>query len=383
MKNSILTINSGETSIKFSLYESGTPLTQVFYGAIESNGTKEKKLYFTESGSLQKKTVDINASDQDDVINFLMNWLALQEGFDSVKATGHRVAHGDHQKNSALVTPALLYELKKSCTVDSVHLHAEIALIEIFMARYPAIIQIACFETPLHGYRSQADSISECHPTLSFLQCYGFHGFSFEYLLEELYRVAGNKAAQGRIILIHLGNRKSLAAFKNGKSIDESVDFTAPGDLTDERQNSPLTFIRSKHINNASWWFATQSLADAVIAGTAAKTPGSIQVQNAKEHHAEDMEGFCYETRKWIGSFAAALGGIDTLVFTGGMGEHAPDVRSEICDSLAFLGIELDEVKNMNNENLVSADTSSVTVRIVQTNEEIMIARQVAGILHF
>jgi acetate kinase len=385
MKDSILTINGGASTIKFSLYETGTSLTQLFYGEIESIGSKESKLYFTKTASQQKNTVDMKAGDRDTAVSFLMNWLEEQQGFDSVKAMGHRVVHGIKYKDPELITPALLDELKKTGPGQPGYSEVEIELIEIFTMRYPAVVQIACFDNSfpasIQAVRNRADGIPLCSATV--LESYGFHGFSFEYLLEELDRVAGSEAAQGKVILAHLGNRKSLAAFKNGRSIDSSIDFTIPDTLTERKRDPLFSLAHAEKITAEKCGPVNIDTVAPGISATSHEISGSMNGQHAADLYEEEIETFCYETRKWIGSFSAVLGGLDTLVFTGGIGEHAPDVRSQVCDTLGFLGIELDEIKNMNNECVVSAQASTVTVRIIKTNEELMIARLVCNVLNY
>jgi len=385
MKNSILTINSGASSIKFSLYETGTSLTQLFYGELESTDSRETNLHFTQTTTQQKNCIRMKAVDRDTAVNFLISWLEEQHGFNSVKAIGHRVAQEMKYRNPELITPALLNELKKTGSCDCEHLPQEIYLMELFGKRYPALVHIACFDNlfpaSIQTAANRQHNISLYNATV--LQRYGFHGFSFEYLLEELHRVAGSKAAQGKVILAHLDSSKSLAAFNYGKSIDISPDFKLPPISIVDTRSTSFSLAQAEKIAAEKCSPINKNFVVPVISEIESEVAGAPSVQSAKQLNEEDIEAFCYETRKWIGSFAASMGGLDTLVFTGRMGEHAPDVRSQVCDSLGFLGIELDEIKNMNNESVVSAKQSTVTVRIIKTNEELMIAKLVSALLNF
>lgn len=386
MKNSILTINSGGSTIKFSLYETAMPLAQLFYGEINSIGTKETKFYWTDSVTHQKQSIEMNAGNQSDAANFLILWLEEQHVFDCVKVTGHRLAHTRNYKDPELVTPALLDDLKRTDPDNSKNLVNEIALVEIFGRRFPAIVQIACFDT---SFFTSNHASSKTFPALQFynestLQDYGFHSLSFEFLLEELGLLAGNKVDDGRVILLHLGQRKSLAAFKNGESIDSFIDFAPAEELLRSNRNEvwSLSAAQKDGAGEYEHLFGRHSVGadtpEEVSGVFGLKYPGHNGADKEKE-----MESFCCETRKWIGSFAAEMGGLDTLVFAGGLGEHAPDVRSGICDNLGFLGVELDEIKNMNNDYIVSVAAAAVTVRIIKTNEELMIARLVMGVLNY
>jgi acetate kinase len=222
------------------------------------------------------------------------------------------------------------------------------------------------------------------------IQRYGFHGLSYAYLMEELNRLAGEEKAKGKIILAHLGSGASLAAVIDGKSVDTSMGFTPTsglpmgtrtGDLDPGVAWYLMQFEKStpKHfshlINHESGLLG--------ISETNSDMRELMKIEDTDERAAEAIELFCYQTKKWIGSFAAVLGGLDVLVFSGGIGEHSPEVRSKICDNLDFLGIELDEIKNMNNHPVISTDRSKVKVRVIKTNEEVMIAKMTCDVLNY
>ena len=217
---------------------------------------------------------------------------------------------------------------------------------------------------------------------------YGFHGLSYSFLMQELARVAGAEASLGRVILAHLGNGASLAAVRDGKSIDTSMGFTPAsglpmgtrsGDLDpgvawylmDAGKLTPAEF--SHLVNHESGLIG--------ISETSSDMRDLLQRQTSDPRAALAVELFCYQTRKWIGAFAAVLGGCDTLVFSGGIGENAGEVRTRVCHGLEFLGIELDRARNAVNSPLISSDASRVAVRVISTDEETMIAREVARIL--
>jgi acetate kinase len=387
----ILAINGGSSSIKFALFKTGNSLKQLFNGAIENIGTQKATLNFSNTIDQQKNSIDIEAADHDQAANHLIEWLEKQEHFDSIKAIGHRIVHGMDHTEPEPVTDDLLNELKKISAFDPEHLPEEIKLIEVFKKRHPAIKQIACFDTSFHTSMPVVAKLLSI-PRRYFemgIQRYGFHGLSYAYLVEELKRVAGEEAAKGKIILAHLGSGASLAAVKHGKSLDTSMGFTPtsglpmgtrtgdldPGVAWYLMQCEKLGPKKFNHlINHESGLLG--------ISETNSDMRELMKIEDTDHRAKEAIELFCYQTKKWIGSFTTVLGGLDTLVFSGGIGEHSPEVRSKICDNLEFLGLELDEIKNINNEAIISTEKSKVKVRVITTNEDVMIARLVNDILN-
>ena len=388
----ILTINGGSSSIKFALFKEGNSLEQLLNGEIENIGTKEATLNFTSAKNQQKNSFDIEAADHDKAANHLIEWLEKQEHFDLVKAIGHRIVHGMKHTEPELITVDLLNELKKISAFDPEHLPEEIKLIEVFKRRYPELKQIACFDTSFHTSMpvvAKLLTIPRRYYEMG-IQRYGFHGISYAYLMHELKRVAGEETAKGKIILAHLGSGASLAAVKDGKSIDTSMGFTPtsglpmgtrtgdldPGVAWYLMQHEKLTPKEFNHLINQ----------ESGLLGISEKSSDMrelMKIEDTDNRAKEAIELFCYQTKKWIGSYAAALGGLDILVFSGGIGEHSPEVRSKICDNLEFLGIELDEIKNMNNEPVISTEISKVKVHVIKTNEELMIAKMVCDVLNY
>lgn len=384
--SNILTINGGSSSIKFSIYKSRGPLERVLYGEIEKIETKEAKFNITTAQSPQKNSTDITANNHDDAINHLVDWLEKQQYFNSVSAIGHRIVHGMQHTEAEIITDKLLNELKKISDFDPEHLPEEIKLIEIFKKRYPEIKQIACFDTSFHTSMpviAKLLSIPRRYYEMG-IRRYGFHGLSYAYLMEELMRTEKIDAKKNKIILAHLGNGASLAAVKDGKSIDTSMGFTPTSGL-------PMG-TRTGDLDPGVAWYLMQhekitpkKFRDLInhesgligISETSSDMRELLDLKDTDSRAAESVEFFCYQTKKWIGSFTVALEGLDILVFSGGIGEHSPQIRSKICDGLEFMGIELDEVHNMNNEKLISSDKSKIKVYVIPTNEELMIAKLV------
>ncbi len=388
----ILAINGGSSSIKFALFKTGNSLEQLFNGEIENIGTKKAKLHFNNAVDQQKNSIDFEAADHDEAANHLIDWLEKQAHFASVKAIGHRIVHGMKHTKPELINDELLSELKKISAFDPEHLPEEIKLIEIFSKRYPSLKQVACFDTSFHTSMPTAAkllSIPRRYYEMG-IQRYGFHGLSYAYLLEELKRVAGEETAKGKIILTHLGSGASLAAVKDGKSMDTSMGFTPTSGLPMGTRTGDLDpgvawyLMQFEKLNPKQFSHLINHESGLLgISETNADMRELMKIEDTDNRAKEAIELFCYQTKKWIGSFAAALGGLDVLVFSGGIGEHSPEVRSKICDNLEFLGIELDEIKNMNNEDVISMEKSRVCVRVIKTNEELMIAKMVWDVLNY
>lgn len=386
----VLTINGGSSSLKFALYPMVEPLKRSLHGMVDRIGRPGTKVTFSDPARNQQDSRSIEVSDHASAADFVIDWLEKKIGFASVRAVGHRIVHGMNYSEPERVTQELLDELHRIRPYDPDHLPAEIALIEAFRRRDSKLPQVACFDTAFHRTMPRVAKLLPIPRRFdrAGVQRYGFHGLSYAYLTEELERVAGAKAAKGRVILAHLGNGASLAAVQGGKSIDTSMGFTPaagipmgtrPGDLDPgvawymmRTENlTPKQF--NNLINHESGMLG--------VSGTSSDMRDLIGRQASDIRAAEAVELFCYQTRKWIGAFAAVLGGLETLVFSGGIGENAAEVRARICSGLGFLGIELDQARNAGNSPVISAEASPSTVRVIRTDEELMIARAVCRLL--
>ena len=275
-------------------------------------------------------------------------------------------------------------------SVDPDHLPREIELIETFRQRHPKLPQVACFDTAFHQTMPRVAKLLPIPRRFDAkgVQRYGFHGLSYAYLMEELARLGDPAATNGRVILAHLGNGASLAAVRDGKSIDTSMSFTPTAGLVMSTRSGDLDpglapyLARTEQMTTEQFYKMVNH-----ESGLLGVSETSSDMRDLLAHEADDVRAaeavalFCYQAKKWIGSFAAALGGLDTLVFAGGIGENAPLVRARICDGLGFLGIEIEERRNAASEGVISTNASRATVRVIRTDEDLMIARSVRGIL--
>jgi acetate kinase len=388
--HSVLTINGGSSSIKFALYDAVKPLQRGLYGKIDRIGLSGTNLTFTEPTKKRPQRRKLAAADHKSAANALIDWFEKQNDYKSVKAVGHRVVHGIKHTEPELVTRELLDELHRISPNDPDHLPREIELIETFRQRHPKLPQVACFDTAFHQTMPRVARLLPIPRRLDAkgIQRYGFHGLSYAYLMEELARLGDPAATKGRVILAHLGNGASLAAVRDGKSMDTSMGFTPTGGLVMSTRSGDLDpglapyLARTEQMSTKQFYEMVNHKSGLLgISETSSDMRDLCASEVTDVRAAEAIALFCYQAKKWIGSFAAALGGLDTLVFAGGIGENAPVVRARICERLNFLGIELNPINNAENASVISAEIGRVTVRVIRTDEELMIARSVCRIL--
>lgn len=385
----VLTINGGSSSIRFAVYEAGGTMRRRLAGKIDRIGLKGTKLTVDEpKGQLALPRFPVRTDDPT-AVGILLDWLEAQPVFASVKAVGHRVVHGMRHSAPERVTRRLLAELHRITPFDPEHLPREIALIEALARRHPKLRQVACFDTAFH---CTLPRVAKRLPiprryAAKGVERYGFHGLSYAYLMEELRRL-DPMAAKGRVILAHLGNGASLAAVRDGKSIDTSMGFTSTAGLVMSTRTGDLDpgvgyyLARTERMTAPQFQHMVNRESGLLgVSGTSSDLRDLCAIEATDVRAAEAIELFCYQAKKWIGSFAAALGGVDTLVFAAGIGENAPDIRARICDGLGFLGITIDGKRNAKNAPVISRAAGRVKVRVIRTDEEIMIARSVSRLL--
>jgi acetate kinase len=387
----LLTVNGGSSSVKFAVFEAGAGLGRVVAGSIQGVGLA--RATFQAAGARDGDTFrrEIVVPDHVTAVGVLAQWLETRLRPGDLVAIGHRVVHGGPRYSAPQrITPALVEELHRLSPFDPEHLPEEILLTEIFHRRYPALPQVACFDTAFHHDLprvAQLFAIPRRYYSRG-VRRYGFHGLSYSYLMEELARVAGAAAARGRVVLAHLGNGASLAAVRDGKPMDTTMGLTPASGV-------PMS-TRAGDLDPGLVWYLSRTEAvdakqfnaminfESGLLGVSETTSDMRELlqRAATDERAADAVGlFCYQLKKWIGALAAVLGGIDTLVFSGGIGERSPDVRARACEGLAFLGLTLDARRNADGAAVISAPESRVTVRVMHTDEELVIAHTVCRVL--
>src|ERR1039457_6535113 len=368
----ILTINGGSSSIKFAHYGASEPLKRGLHGKIDRIGLSGTNMTFHDADGKPQASRQLAAADHKSAANSLLDWLETQPDFASVKSVGHRVVHGMKHTEPELVTQELLDELHRIAPYDPDHLPREIELIEAFGQRHPKLPQLACFDTAFHQTMPRVAKLLPIPRRFDAkgVQRYGFHGLSYAYLMEELTRLGDPAAKTGRVILAHLGNGASLAAVRDGKSMDTIMGFTPTAGLVMSTRSGDLDpglapyLARTEKMTTPQFYKMANHESGLRGVSEATSDMRDLLAQEASDlRAAEAVALFCYQAKKWIGSFAAALGGFDTLVFAGGIGENCPSIRARICEGLDFLGIKLNGSRNAANAAVISADTSPVTVR--------------------
>jgi acetate kinase len=375
----VLCVNSGSSSLKLALYEDEAPIAS---SAVEGIGLGEGRLTVRDGSARILRDEPGTFHDAGAALRSALG----AARFPAPDAAGHRIVHGgaDHTAPER-VTPQLLAALRTLVPLAPLHLPAALNSIDAVSAHFPGLPQIACFDTAFHR---RMPAVAQRLPLprelrAKGIQRYGFHGLSYEYVVATL-----GAATLGRAVIAHLGNGASLAAVRDGLSVDTTMGFTPTGGLMMGTRSGDLDPGVLVHLL-AHEGFDAGAIARLVdhesgLLGVSGKTSDMkvlLETRAAEPHAAEAVELFCYVLRKHIGAFAAVLGGIDTLVFTGGIGERAAPVREETCRGLEHLGIQVDRDRNARHDPIISAPGSACAVRVVRTDEDLMIARHTRALV--
>lgn len=387
----ILAVNGGSSSIKFALYDTDEKLLS---GKIERIGQGNALLTYMDGrrGGHDRKTEQVSVEAPDLAAGglFLLGWLEKRGDVFPLVAVGHRVVHGGSRTGATVVDDRLLNELEELVAYDPDHLPGEIGLMRLIGQQYAGLMQVACFDTAFH---TTLPAVARLLPiprryAQQGIRRYGFHGLSYAYVLTELMRVAGPGPAMGRVIVAHLGSGASLAAIRDGVSIDTTMGFTPaggvvmgtrPGDLDpgvlwailDRERYSPEQF--DHFINHECGLLG--------VSETSSDMQELLVLESSDSRAADAVALFCYEVRKAIGALSAVLGGLDVLVFTGGIGERSSVIRSRICAGLEYLGIDIDQRANAGDKPVLSTEGARTRVYAIPTDEEWMIAQIVNQLL--
>ena len=391
MKNGVLTINAGSSSLKFALFRDGESAQRELEGRFERIGLKEGRLSIKGSHGNKTEERAFGAKSHAVCATFLERMLTERSYVKEIIAIAHRIVHGGPRyQEPQLIDGAMLKELKRIRSFDPDHLPAELALVEFFRKQYPRTPQVACFDTAFHN-RMPRSAKSLPIPRRyegKGVRRYGFHGLSYAYLMQELERLAGPQAAKGRVILAHLGNGASMAAVRAGQPTDTTMGFTPAGGLVMSTRSGDLDpglveyFTRTERMSAAKFNEMVNKKSGLLgISETSSDVRDLLKKEKNDLRASEALAIFCYQARKWIGAFSAALGGLDTLVFSGGIGENSIPIRARICEGLAYLGIEIDQGRNSANAEVISKEGGGVTVRVMRTDEELQMARTVRALL--
>jgi acetate kinase len=387
----VLTINSGSSSLKFSLYRIGQAETRLLSGSLERIGLQGGQYHVRDSAGKELLDELHDFSDHSVALKMLLEWLAKRFPDQPLQAVGHRVVHGGPTyREPHPVTPELLKTLAAIVRLAPEHLPHELKAIEAIQESHPGLKQVACFDTAFHRQMPELAQRVPLPRSLWYegVLRYGFHGLSYEYIMSNLRTVAGDEAAAGRVVVAHLGNGASMAAVLSGKSIDTTMGLTPAGGLVMGTRSGDLDpgvllyLLQEKGRSPATVDYLVNQRSGLIgISGSSSDMRDLLAREAADPHAAEAIALYCYQARKHLAAMATTLNGIDTLIFTAGVGEHSAVIRQRICCGMEFMGIRLEAARNEAGAPVVSPDGNTVTVRVMKTDEELMIARHTYKVL--
>jgi len=383
-------MNRGSATLKAALYDAGNHDDLLLSMTVEQAGVSSSSLKIADPNGTSLFESTVESGETNAALETMLAWLGKHGHLSGLAAAGHRLVQGGPRyREPQRISPEFLSEIEQLVTLDPDHLPAAISGVQFIAKEFPELPQVACFDTAFH---SSLPKVARMYalPRRFFdegIVRYGFHGLSYEYVMREL-RALDGKLARGRVIIAHLGSGASMVAVKDGKSLDTSMGFTPLEGLVMSTRSGDVdpgallylmgrTKMSAKEINQVV-------NKESGLLGIS-ETSGDMRTllgKTATDSRAEEaVDLFCYRTRKYIGAYAAVLGGLDVLVFAGGIGEHAPAIRGRICDGLEFLGIRLDAPCNESNAAVISTNESRVRVRVINTNEDLMIVQHVLAVL--
>src|SRR6202158_3769359 len=383
-------MNRGSATLKAALYEVGNHEELLLSMTVDQAGVAGGRLKIADPSGTVLLDSPVDSGDSNAALEVMFAWLGEHGFLSRLAAAGHRLVQGGPRyRDPQRITPEFLSEIEQLVPLDPDHMPAAIRGIQFIAGKFPELPQIACFDTAFHSSLPKVARMYALPRRLydQGILRYGFHGLSYEYVMRELHTLEGD-LANGRVIIAHLGSGASMVAVKEGKSIDTSMGFTPleglvmstrsgdvdPGALLYLLQHKKMS---AKELNK----LANKESGLLGISETSGDMRVLLDTMRTDARASEAVDLFCYRAKKYMGAYAAALGGLDVLVFAGGIGEHAPAVRKRICDGMDFLGIHLDAASNEANAALISTADSSVKVRVIKTNEDLMIVRHVLSAL--
>lgn len=385
----LLTLNSGSSSIKAVLYEMGPAETRRLSASIERIGMSGSRMKITDGGGATLLDRRAGLPDHERALRALFEGLRGRPEAE-MEAVAHRIVPGDERHNAPqLVNDALLADLQALIPLDPEHVPAALAGIEVVRALFPDLPQVACFDTAFHAHMPAVARRYALPRQISGagIVRHGFHGLSYEFIVQELRRL-DPAAAEGRLIVAHLGNGASMAAIRGGAGIDTSMGFTPLAGLVmgsrcgDIDPGVLIYLLRARGMTpDALDELLTRQSGLLGVSEISADMRDLLAREAEDPRAAEAVQLFCYRAKQYLGAYVAALGGLETLVFTAGIGENAPVVRARIGAGLEFLGLRIDPDRNAANAPIISPDDSRVTVRVIPTDEALMMARHTRELL--
>ncbi|MDR3520039.1 MAG: acetate/propionate family kinase [Acidocella sp.] len=390
MSEAILTLNAGSSSIKFALFKFNHALTNIAHGEMADIGEIPHFAIHGPHGELllEQSWPHGEALNHEDLLSPVLEWVDEHLGPDKLVACGHRIVHG----GDIFTAPTRLDDaaLAKLATLDPLaplHEPHNLAAVKAALALRPGLPQIGCFDTSFHKTMPAVATRFALPRNLrdEGVRRYGFHGLSYEYIAGQLRAIAPGLAS-GRVIAAHLGNGASACAMSNGQSLDSSMGFTAldgliMGSRTGSLDAGVVLYLMQAHGMSADEITDIVYKKSGLLGISGISSDMRVLLASKAPEAAEAVESFTYAAAQHIAALTVPLGGLDGLVFTAGIGEHAPEIRAAICAKLQWLGIVIDPLANAQNAPVISKATSAVEVMVIPTNEEAMIARHCVGLL--
>jgi acetate kinase len=387
----ILTINSGSSSLKLALYHMEQAETPALSGSLERIGLRTGLFHVKDAAGETLVERHLDLPDHDAALKALFEWLQDYAPGQDLDAVGHRVVHGGpNYRKPEVITPDLIATLNSLIPLAPDHLPHELQAIRSIRRAFPDLTQVACFDTAFHRHMPRLAQVYALprHLTHEGILRYGFHGLSYEYIVRALQSQVGAAVANGRVIIAHLGNGASMAALRGGRSVDTTMGFTPMGGLVMSTRSGDLDpgvilyLIEEKGMRPPTVSDMLNQRAGLLgVSGMSSDMKDLLDNEAKNPQAAEAIDLFCYQAKKYLGALSAVLGGLDILIFTGGIGENAPVIRQRICTDMKFLGIDLDADRNAANAPIISRSSSPVTVRVMKTDEELMIAQHTQDLL--
>ena len=387
----VLAINAGSSSLKSAVYRLGREETLELSAKVERIGQTDGSFRIRGGNGETLHSEEASIADHGAAIEKLLGWIDKRYSAATLDVAGHRIVYGGAKYvRPHLVTPDLLRDLEEMVPLDPEHLPQELAAIRAVARFLPSMPQVASFDSAFHREmpkEAQTYAIPRSLSEQGIIR-YGFHGISYEYVLQELRREAGDEAANGRVIIAHLGNGASMAAVRHGRCVDTTMGFTPAAGLvmstrTGDIDPGILLYLAGEKGFDAARLNALVNQQSGLlgVSGVSSDMKELLARERDDPNAAEAVALFCYVAKKFVGAFSAVLGGLDTLVFTAGIGENAPRVREMICRGMTYLGVYLDDACNEANSSVISTDGSPVSVRVMATNEELMLARHARDVI--
>ncbi len=395
MADAILTLNAGSSSIKFALFarKATIPQQPELVGLIDGIGAVGQPAHFKakDAGGRVLDDLDLDLdgpaiTPHQAALSFLVDWLHRREAGWHISGVGHRVVHGAQQFSQPIVlNPDIVGALRGFIPLAPLHQPHNLAGIDTLTAALPGIPQVACFDTAFHRSQPEVAQLFALPRAITAqgVRRYGFHGLSYEYIAEVLPQHLDSKRARGRVVVAHLGNGASMCAMRDLKSQASTMGFTAVdglmmGTRTGNLDPGVLLYLMDYQQMDVKALTRLLYKESGLLGVSGISQDMRILLDSAAPEAREAIDLFCYRIVREIGSLTAALGGLDALIFTGGIGEHGAPIREQVCARLGWLGLKLNPAANAANASKISAADSQVDVCVIPTNEEWIIARHVA-----